>query len=301
MAVIEVKELHQRRRSSVKDGQVTHTRAFLVTTDNIEDGTVVAISAVGVPRYGEPHPVDAACKVSSVDADPVKDSGVHFEVVVEYVSGQLVGTVGNPLDRPPEISWGGSEATAPYFLDCSAEPKPVVNSAGEPFDNYLEREVGEMVITVTCNEATHDAADADTYSHTINSHPLKLDTTTFAAGTLKLSPIQATKVKERVEEDGSVMNVTYYRRTYTIKARHEGWNDKPIDVGLNERTGDLAKGFKLKPILDQTNQPVKRPWPLDGLGKRKPNPTDKAGVLEFKPYKQVAWTGLKFANPAIWI
>ena len=304
MAVISVNEKHDRRRSSYRDGRKVHVRVFLVTTDDINDGTAVAMSAddgtTRVPHYGQSYPGEPGMTVASIEADPWQGSGTHFEVVVEYTSGEFIGPPGNPLDRPPEITWGNTEATAPYFIDRSNPPKPVVNSAGDPFDQFLEREEGEMVITITINEETHDAADADTYSHTINPGPVLIDATTFAAKTLKLSPIQATKVTERVEENGAVQTFTYYRRTYTLKARRQGWDDKPLDVGTNEKVGDLANGFKLRPIVDGTNLPVKRPYPLNGEGRRKPNPTDTPAELEFRPYELKDWAGLKFTDPQIW-
>lgn len=301
MAIVSVKELHQKRRSSVKDGKTSHTRAFIVITDDIADGTAAAILAPAVPRYGHAHPIDTACTVTSVDADPVNDSSNHFEVVCEYAAGDSgFVVVDNPLNRPPEVSWNSNETTTAYFLDNSNPPKLVVNSAGEPFDNYLERETGELGIQITMNEATFDASAADAFSHTINDGPVIIDKTTFAEGTLKLSPIQATKVKERVETDGVVMVVTYYKKTYTLKARRDGWKDKPIDTGLNERVGNLAAGFKLKPIVDVTNAPVKKPWPLNGTGRKQSGDTTVPPVtLEFEPYKKATWT-FPWNNAQVW-
>jgi hypothetical protein len=292
MAVVSVNELHQRRRSSIKDGKPSHTRAFIVITDDINDGTAVAIKAEGVPVYGEDHPDDDACSVTSIEADPVNDSSNHFEVTCEYTTTDTIFvTIDNPLDRPPEVSWNSSEATCSYFLDCSNPPKPVVNSAGEPFDAYLEREVGELTITITMNEETYDAAEADQFSHTINDGPVIIDSTTFAEGKLKLSPIQASKVKERIEQEGVVMELTYYKKTYNLKARREGWNDKPLDTGLNEKIGDLATGFKLKPILDATNQPIKKAAALNGQGKKQSgDPNETPVTLEFEPYPKKAWS-----------
>ena len=199
--------------------------------------------------------------------------------------------VDNPLNRPPEVTWNANESTCAYFLDHSDPPKPVVNSAGEPFDNYLERETGELGIQITMNEAAFDAAASDELSHTINAGPVIIDQTTFAEGTLKLSPITATKVSELVETEGVTQKFTYYKKTYNLKARRDGWLDKPIDTGLNERVGDLAIGFKLKPIVDVTNAPVKKPWPLNGGGKKQSgDPTVPPVALEFKPYKPAAWS-----------
>lgn len=117
-------------------------------------------------------------RATGIDADPVSGSSNHFEVVVEYTRPDPSKPIGNPLNRPPEIIWSNSEATAPYFIDKSDPPKPVVNSAGDPFDQFREREEGEMTITITVNEASHDAAAADAFSHTINAGNVTIDGTT---------------------------------------------------------------------------------------------------------------------------
>lgn len=302
MAVVAVYEKFQQRRSSMKNGSMSHTRVWGVTTDDIRDGTAAAIVADGIPQYQTPFADGDPCVVTSLDCQPVDTDGTHFDVTVQYTDpDSTVGEIQSPLDRPADISYGATEVNAPYFLDCSTPAKRVVNSAGDPFEQYLEREDGEMAITITVNEATHDAVAADAFSHTINAGPVTIDGTTFDTGTLKLSPITATKTRERVQNNGFWEDFTYYKRTYVVKARKKGWSDKVLDVGLNERQGDLATGFTLKPILDFTQQSIKKPWPLDGSGKKQSGDTTVPPVeLEFKPYTQADFLTLKPFTPGYW-
>src|SRR4051812_35535869 len=96
--------------------------------------------------------------------------------------------------------------------------------------------------------------------------------------------------------------MTYHKKTYTIKARAEGWRDKLLDVGVNEaekkRVDDGTGAKKLvvytKPIVDGAALPVRKPWPLGGQGGRKPSPTDSPAELEFVPYKEMPWAPLAF-------
>lgn len=282
MAVTSVKET-EARRSRIEGGISTHTRTFKVRCDDDEDGTAVAITASGVPSYGDPHPQDSTATARSIDAAPIGDARDVFQVVVEYSNdGEFTAPQVNPLDRAPEIDYSSDEATEDYFLDASDDSRAVVNSSGEPFENSLTRERGGMVITVVRNEANHDAVAADAFSNTCNSDPVLLDGTTYAPGTLKLSPIRATKVTETF--NGS--EVVYYRRTFVLKARAEGWDDSALDVGLNElRSGQLV------PITDAAGLPVRRPYPLES-GAAKPEPTDPADVLSFRPYARVSFAPL---------
>lgn len=312
MSVISIKELHQRRRSSYRDGKASHTRVFLVTTNDIKDGTAVAMTAAvydeqgnikaAVPSPGQTHNQDGSAIVTGIDAQPVQDSGVHFEVSCEYSGGGAIGVPTSPLDRAPEISYGSSDVTAGWFMDHSDPPKPCVNSAGDPFDNVSDKEANEIVITITVNEPSHSPIDADAFSNSVNKDAVTIDGITYAAGTLKLSPITAQKTTERVEENGAAMDFVFYRRTYVLKAKKDGWKEKVLDTGLNEliANADLTKPGRVIPIVDGVNAPVKRPWPLDGAGRKKPKSTDTPAELTFRKYPEVEFAPLVITRSELW-
>lgn len=302
MAVLSVKEKTDRRRSSYKDGKVTHVRVFQVKLDDPRDGTAVALTANdGTNRIPSPGDNYRGTSVSSIEADPVPNSAVHFEVTVESTDGDIEQFETHPLSRPAQISWSGSETTEPYFMDegdDQEESKPVVNTALDPLEQFLERERGEMVITITRNEDYHDAAEADEYSHTTNLDYVTIGTTTFAPKTLKLSPIQAATATESWQG----LTVEFYQKTYTLKARRQGWDDKPLDLGFNElfeatvtgQNGQPQIVKRKRPIVDANGLPVKKPVPLDGAGKALvllPSmlPTETVVPLRFRPYRKVSW------------
>lgn len=242
-------------------------RVFLVTCNSPHDGTAAALTASvtvngiehRVPRAGDDY---LGTTVNSIEADPKDNSDRHFEVTVESSDADESETFAvHPLDRPPEVTWT-TETTEPCFIDVDDEkPKPVTNSAGDPFDQFLERECGEMVITVAMNVDYHDAADADLYSHRVNREHVTVDGTTYAPGTLKLSPIQAT----RVIEIWQGQELLFYRRVLQFKARRQGWDDQPIDLGVNElvQVTEKVNGVdrtvkKRKPIMDSAGLPVRK-------------------------------------------
>lgn len=307
MAVTEVRERFEGRRSGYRDGKSSHTRVFLVKCSDIQDGTAAAI--VGddgtrkVPTFGSRHPVDGAACVTGLDASPVNGSGQHFEVTVEYTGGSFI-IPSNPLDRPAEITYGNSDGTETYFTDKTLNnPKRVCNSAGDTFESFLERDTGESNITITNNEATHNPLLADAYRHTVNLGPVTIDGVTYPAGTLKLAPITAVKMIETYDNEGVVMPpLVFYKRTYNLRFRAEGWKDKVLDVGFNEFIADPTPGKagKLKPIVDATSQKLSKPWPLNGSGRKKSQPTDDPATLEFQPYAAVSWADLAFTNPDVW-
>lgn len=301
----------QKERGSNKDGKIGCTREYLVAFDGPADAfaamTAKISGGAAVPQYGEVHPGNGLIFVSSIDAELAGDSLRHFKVTVEYSSNETKQTADNPLERAPEISWSYAEATEPYFLDRTPEseqgPKPVTNSAGEPFEQYLERECGTLTITISRNESAYDAAALDQYSHTVNSKQVRIDNTIYDPGTLKLSPITATKATETYTgSDGKPVTVTYYKKTYVLKASRAGWNQKVLDVGVNEGVQvddpDHAgmKLVTLRPILDRGNKQVTKPVPLDGLGHKRPSVTDKPAQLTFRPYVSMDWTPINLTE-----
>jgi hypothetical protein len=71
MAVVSVREQHQRRRSGWRDGKETHTRVWIVITDDPTDGPRVAMAAddgtqrIPAPRESLTGP-DPYVRVSSI-------------------------------------------------------------------------------------------------------------------------------------------------------------------------------------------------------------------------------------------
>jgi hypothetical protein len=294
MAVISVKEKFENRRSGKKPGEITHTRVFLVQCDERVDGTAVAISGndgtTAIPSLGDDHPKHTTAKVISIDGEPYNQHDLLFMVTVEYSTAQdKQAQAENPLLRPAEIVWGSTESTETFFRDANGNA--VANSAGEPFQTLLDRETSELTISITRNEETHNAWFAESYSHTINSNIVTIDGTSFAPGVLKLSPITATKTTEN--------GYTFYRVSYSIKVRRDGWKITVLDTGFNELIDpnpddeDVAK--VLRPIVDgTTGMPIKNPWPLDGHGRKKPNPDDPPAQGQVQPYTEKDWSALDF-------
>lgn len=284
MAVVKVKELFKGRRSSMRDGLETHVRVFRVETDDIADGTAAALTAddgtTAVPDYYAAHPVKTATRLTNKDAAPVNGKeDVLFDVTCEYTQPEFTDAGDDdPLQRPDEVSWGGSEQTEAYFRDVN--DKIVATSAGEAFAEFLERDGGVLTVEVTRNVSTGDPGNDESYNRTVNSGTVTIAGTIFGAGTLKMKPVRAVKHHEN--------GVTFYRKTYTMEAKREGWKDLIEDRGLNETDGS----GNLTPIKDANGFPVKQPWPLDGAGAAKANATDTPETIEFEPYEEKDWSAI---------
>lgn len=71
------------------------------------------------------------------------------------------------------------------------------------------------------------------------------------------------------------------------------------NVGTNELIFDpvdILKPPKLRPICDGASLPVKKPWALNGAGRKQPKPPDPP---EFVPYKKAVWS-FRWATAEAW-
>src|SRR5436305_1260089 len=108
MAIKSVKERHQQRRTSYRDGKITHIREWLVECDDKNDGTAVAVT--GVPSPGTSHPKDEKAKLSAMEAQPLEQSELIFVVQTEYTGIGFGAEVVSPLDRKPDVSYSYTDA-----------------------------------------------------------------------------------------------------------------------------------------------------------------------------------------------
>jgi hypothetical protein len=308
MAVVSVGEIWQRRRSALRNGNLVHYLMWKVICDNPADGTPTAIGADGIPQTGAVF-VDVygnTATLTAQDCQPSSGADRVFEVQIEFTQDAPGALDDNPLNQPPTFRFDYAEKTEPYFQDMSTNgpggtPVPVVNSAGDAFDQYQQREAGELTVIMGRNEATHDAVADDAYSHTVNIGIVTLDGNEFADGTLKLSPIAAVKSSKTLKS-GAVIN--YYAKTYTFKARKpqqgpsgqvSGWLDALLDVGYSYSVGDKTKGTQTTRPVMIDGMPAKKPWPLDGSGNMKPNASDLPATLTFEPYATKDWSALNLS------
>lgn len=322
MSAIRIDELHQFRRSSYSDGKIKHTRAFQVECSDPADGTATALVAatlsfatldnpdfedlddiefgalVNTPRYriplaGGAYPLDWTCKVVSVDAEPVKDSDTVFVVTVQYESVGDESAALHPLSRPAKWTFQSNEWSEPYFLDCSEPALPVVNTAGDVFEQTAERERASLIITQTVNVEDYDPLAAAEIANTINRDPVTLDGRTYPPEVVKISMPTATKQQEYF----AGYPVDFYEVTRQFKVRPEKWTDEYLSYGYNQLAwvpGPSGSPILDRiPIVDPAGAKVTRPWPLDDEGHAIPSPSGTPAVVERHPYRRADWSSLE--------
>jgi hypothetical protein len=281
MAWISVKEQGHLARSESSATERKATRVFVAVSDaptTTVDAETASDGTTTIPPYDDPHPDDPGRKVKSVSARPDENANrTVFAVEVEYGSKTDATTAQdeNPLARPARVAWDFEDKTEKYFTDRGDPPATVTTSAGERFEELLERDTGSLTATVTKNigPGDYDPAAALLFKDVVNEDAFTLDGRTIEVGVCKMKSYTAGEVQT---ENGYDFRVARF-----ILQFRASWDDVIEDRGFHESDG----AGKLKEISKGTPPTkVDKPWPLDGSGAAKPNATDEPFALTFFPY-----------------
>ena len=186
-SVLDVKETWQagggwQSEDGVK-GSTQWKRKFTVTVSNTPTQCYAAdvLSDIRIPKSGHSHPASPWFRCRSATATRV--SPVMFEVECIYKS-KTKDKDDNPLDDPPEISYGVISSTEE--IDEDIDGNPINTAAGEPITG-VKIQLADLSATVTKNLASFDPAAIYKYTNTVNSSQFM----GFAAGVVRIHSISA--------------------------------------------------------------------------------------------------------------
>lgn len=294
MAVVSVEELWPGRDGEDNvNRKRTYTRTFLAITDNVADDATVVGADHRIPRLGAFHPNDPFSWVVKNQPRQSDDSPTLWTVTISYGTdlpevmareSQQVDENGesqagdvakdpssraeNPLDRQP--SWRVDYEQATEVCEEDWQGFPILNSAGDPFDPPLEKEVSYRVVSVSFNVAGINFDLLDQFDDAINNAPWK----GRPAYTWRITGLNY----ESAMENG----ISFWKVSMRFKYKAKGWLRRVIDRGFREiqTTGSAGAGTlatKLVRIMDKTTggYPTE-PQLLNGSGVRLPD-TDADG------------------------
>lgn len=285
MGVVDVKESFKTQAPKTKDG-TTAIRIFTVLLDGNDSTTeapFVAREATGIPDIGDSYPNRSFLFCSSVT--PIARTEKLFDIKVDYSTVQLHlkggGETENPLKVDPEVDWDfvvSSEA-----VDRDIHDKPIVNSAGEPFDPPPVEDVYDFVLRVSRNERSFNENHARTFKNTVNS----ISFLGWPPKTACLKVYRGTRVVTGDYE--------YWRVSYEVHFREDGWEKRIADKGRREKIGTNEDGTpKTQVIADNRGIKVSGDTLLDGTGHILkatyigPN-NEEAVWLEFETKRMANW------------
>ena len=284
MSIVSVTELFDDHDGEVSVDGHRWERAFhVLTKDRTQWGPSIIRAVDSESGIRIPHIGELLTALGSIGADdtrvtaqrirPQRVDGTPYlwKVVVEY-STRATDTPGeiepNPIERPAEWSWGDLVSTEEYTHDA-VTGKPVLNTAGEPYDPGLTREVTQRVLTLTWNALSFNPIAQEAYSDTVNAKDFTIGALNFTVGAGVAKVAHNTATGPHMEGGYP----TYVRRTVELHLRKSrliewnyvppwngerwvsGWDHTPLSMGFQERKnkvdehGNILLEYALTPIL----------------------------------------------------
>jgi len=304
MAVIQVNEIWNGRTGDMSgDNSRSYSRVFRVFTNSNLDGplTVLAARRSGVPRLGDLYispegAIDTGSTAKRKSANNEDEDPRIWIVAVEYDNkttdpeAQQEQEAETAEEKPGEETAEDKEQDDPteQFVNVSfgfqqfskvverdQNGKLIANSAKEPFDPPVEIDDSRPVLTVTRNEFAFNFSLIEQYKDAVNSDPFM----GFGAGQVKVFNISGTRKSEERR--------IFWEITYEFHVRREGWKLKLLDWGTRELIANEPKNIREK----DDNQPVLKPFPLNGQGQKAGAGADPA-ELTFTVYPEKSFAPL---------
>jgi len=301
MAILEVKEIHEREGEVQLNQDRSYTRTFRVYTDSQRTEQFEVLTAEGLPLLGTPYVIapgilDLRCIVRRRRCSVDQNDPRLWLVRVEYATkaadpsdpAEQPDNPEDPILRPPEVSW----THEPYqrVVERDIEGNPLVNSAGQPFDPLPTADDNRLTLVISRFEQVYDKREMLKFVDAVNDDPFQ----GFDPGQAKIKGIPAVQHFEN--------NQQLWKVTYTIQFKEEGWNLFILDQGRYQAINDNAdpdgapltsasNRGKITPIVDaETGEPISDPVLLDGNGFPLQGPDAQPVFLKdpggFKIYKR---------------
>lgn len=269
----------QRQGTGNSDGSRSYVRIFIVVTNDKGDGPLTIGNSGFVPAvfdiYVAGNDVDAGARVQTVTPLQPTNDPYYWEVRVEY-SSLAVQEIQNPLARPTDIAWGFQVYQKAIIKDIYGNA--LVNKANQLFDPVPEIDDARPTLTFTKNLAAFDPALAYTYVNSINLSAWYGG----AAQTWKCMNIASSQQIEN--------GIYFFPTTFEFQYHWETWKLVIANFGRMQ----LVSG-KLRDCVDDQNQPVADPVPLDSNGAQITSPTVTSitsNLLSFDVYRQQEFNNL---------
>ena len=262
-------------------------------------------SFTGVPAIGSAHPNRAGYYVTSYDVSQPDGAAKHtLDITVHYGPADITIDPLDPTVIETVTEWGWDDGTGDKELVTSADatPKPVVNSAGDPFESVPQVSIPTPTFTKVIRSSVRKTGYS-AYLCTVNDAQIIIGDMTCAAGTLLCTIAERKLIGEEKFPYEYTVHLRYRSNHIVDHSTHTtkeiGWNVGILDAGM--RALDSNGQLKLIEVpMSESNvkATVTSPALLDGSGhKLDQGPSYPPVILEFKAYKEASFPTWFYSEP----
>ena len=284
MSVVSVEAVYDREGSIGSDWRRTYRRAWIVITNDKNDGAKTVRESLPVSignSYVDGNDSDRGAFCQSIRVTNVTADGLQWTAAAEYGPYDATVNPQNPTERPIKVSWSRSQFER--VADFDQDGKAIVNSAGSRFDPTVMIDDSRSVLTITRCESTYDEDLASNFRDAINRDAF------FNYDPYFVKVMDITAELTRDPDIG-----WYWVVTYQFAINRDGWRRKILDIGFEYIN---PAGSKVK-IVDAKGQPVADARLLDGQGALLASAADPV-ALEFKVFKELSFELLNLTRDMI--
>ncbi len=234
------------------------TRTFRGVCDSPFDDGGTVLQGCDLP--GAQHPTWNFLYLRRRHADRDSRSKLVWIATLSY--GNELQLQINPLAEPALVGWATETAQVPAIRDSGPDktgtnPRAILNSAGQVFDNYPGRDDSIWIATIRKNLASL-SPEIFVYIDGVNLDTVVIDGRSFQPGQCKVMAID-------VPLEWSYRNGVQYKQVaFKIGCRHD-WQTHMLDQGLVAQQM-VGGGYQTVRLVHQDGTLCPRPVLLDGSG-----------------------------------
>ncbi|MEZ5945221.1 MAG: hypothetical protein R3C18_27925 [Planctomycetaceae bacterium] len=253
MSITGANELKGRTAELGVKNEFTATRLYQIETDTLTSEDVVVQYVVdNIAAIASVHPSYSYAWCKSINAQQTSDDGLSWTATIEYGQFAEDDRTENPLSQPVQLEYDFQVEQVPIDYDRNNER--IQNSCGDPPATAIEVPTYRLIINVTRNEATFDAATVGAYAGSVNGDSWL----GFAAGQVQFIP-------GRVRREFDSKYGYYFICSYQFVVNTDGYLPlKLLDQGYRELNDDDEPVY----ILGNDDEKLTDPALLDGAGKQ---------------------------------
>lgn len=258
----------------------------------------------GVPQIGTTHPNRAGfyCKEYEVE-QPEGAEKATLSITAKYGPADITTVhleTGDEIESVTEWGWDDGTSEKELVYTVEQNPKPVVNSAGDPWESAPTVSVPTPTFTKVVR--TNKRKDYTPYLCAVNTASVTIGAMVCAPCTLLCSVAEKKLIGESKMPYEYTIHLKYRSNKCDVGGTETecGWDVAVVDTGYYQlNTDNPPKKVLIQNPSSETNESasLSAPFPLDGHGHAKSDTQTDPFIIRFPSYNRVTFPTWFYSEP----